>query len=178
MESEEILKKLQCNAEIVEQYIEDGTFGKGAEMTVGSDPAGKPSIIINIGKVEVEEWLIKQLETVLGEVFMNEFRTPDLIFPSYSLVYAAGCPTKIYLNYSVCTYEDAYDFSKAKEYLENECTPEVISHYCSDSLESLWKIHGVMGEEELVVTLNNFKEIAATLQICKELADKITIKEE
>lgn len=175
MEKEKILKKLECNADIIEQYIEDGTFGKGADMTVGNDPAGVPSIIINVGKSEVEDWLVKQLKTVLGEIFMDECREPELVFPSFSVEYVSGCPSKIYLNYSVCNQVE-YDYSEAKEYLESTCPPSVISSYCSDALVRLWNVHKAMGSEGVIV-FEDFGEIAATIQIVKEIADKITIKE-
>lgn len=172
---ETIIKKLQCNEDIVERYIADGTFGQGAEMTVGNDPAGVPSIVVNVGKTEVEEWLIKQLKRVLTEIFMDDFREPSLEFPSYSLEYAAGCPTKIYLNYSVCNGVE-YDYSQAKDYLENTCPPDVISSYCADAHEHLWNIHKAMGVEGVTV-FEDFNEVSSTIQMCKNLLDKITIKE-
>lgn len=174
MKQEKIAAKLKKSG-IVKQFVEDGVFGKGAAVYTENDPAGVPSICINVGKPSMEDGLVEQLKHVLTEIFKDEICEPELEFTNYCVEYAAGCPTRIFFNYSDVSGDTEYDYSAAKKYLEDTCHPQEISACCAEALQQLWTIHSVLGVDSIAL-VEEFNGIAEALQQCKRIADLVTKK--
>lgn len=171
MNSNEIYEKIKAS-NFIASLIESADFGKTASVyMVEKDQLGRQAIVFDTALENIGETLVRDLQRILIDLFVD-----DLSIIGVNIVTKSGNPTKIEFAYTI-TQKIGYDYTKAKEYLENTCPPNMISEYCKNAFEHLWKIHGVLGAEENAITIEDFKGISATLSICKDIAEMITEKD-
>ena len=171
MNSTEIYEKIKAS-NFIARLIESADLGKTASVyMVEKDQLLRQASVLNTALENIGETLVGELQRILSDLFGD-----DLSIIGVNIVTKSGSPTKIEFAYTI-PHQIEYDYSKAKEYLENTCPPDMISEYCKKALEHLWNIHGVLGVEENAVTFEDFKGVSATLSICKNIAEMITEKD-
>lgn len=171
MNSTEIYEKIKAS-NFIASLIESADFGKTASVyMVEKDQLLRQAIVFDTALENIGETLARDLQRILSDLFGD-----TLAIIGVNIVTKSGAHTKIEFAYTI-PYQTEYDYSKAKEYLENTCPPDMISEYCKNALEHLWKIHGVLGAEENAITIEDFKGVSAALSICKNIAEMITEKD-
>ncbi len=171
MNKKEIFEKIQ-NAEIVNAFIGTAELGKDASFYMSErNTLGNPAIIFDCGKEKIDNETVISLSRSIKNMFEDELEICGM-----NLITRTGCPAKIEFEYRVIN-EVKYDFSKAKDYLENVCPPELVANYCNNALERLWKIHSFLDIQNNALTIEDFKGVSAALSLCKDIADMVDISD-
>ncbi len=168
MNKKEIYEKI-CGAEIVKNLVAAAEFGKNASVYMtDQNTLGKPAIVFDCGMEKVESDTVISLSRAIKSLLEE-----DVEILGMNLISRSGCPAKIEFEYRMS--EVKYDFSKAKDYLENVCPPELVANYCNNALERLWKIHSFLDIQNNALTIEDFKSVSAALSLCKDIADMVDI---
>lgn len=156
---------------VIENYIKKGLLSRTAVVEVAfSSIAQEDAIIIQHCLTNNPDYsFVNELQNELASLFDGELA---LIGRS-----VLGAPINR-IEFPFSHFEPVqYDFSKTQEYLQGHCPPDLLSHYCSESLCDLWKVRSEVPDffEEAD---RIFLGIAATLNLCKKVFDGIEIKED
>ena len=172
MNATDIYEKINASA-FIGSLIESADLGKTASVYMAErDQLGRQAIVFDTALENIGETLVGDLQRILINLFGE-----DLIIVGVNIVTKSGCPTKIEFAYSI-PKKVIYDYSKAKDFLENVCPPDMISDSCKDALEHLWKIHSALDIKNSALTIEDFNNVSATLCICKDIAEMISEKGE
>lgn len=156
---------------VIENYIKKGVLSRTAVVEVAFSSFSKEdAIIIKQCLTNNPDYsFVNELQNELASLFDGELA---LIGRS-----VLGAPiNRIEFPFGRCEPVQ-YDFSKTQEYLQGHCPPDLLSHYCSESLCDLWKVRSEV-PDFFEDADRIFSGIAATLNLCKKVFDGIEIKED
>ena len=156
---------------VIENYIKKGVLSRTAVVEVAfSSIAQGDAIIIKHCLTHTPDYsFVNELQNELASLFDGE-----LVLIGHSVQSAPI--NRIEFLFSRCEPVQ-YDFSKTQEYLQGHCPPDVLSHYCSESLCDLWKVRSEV-PDFFEDADRIFSGIAATLNLCKEVFEGIKINED
>lgn len=156
---------------VIENYIKKGVLSRNTVVEVAFSSFSKDdAIVINHCLPHNPDYsFVTELQNEFARLFEGE-----LALIGHSVL---GAPiNRIEFPFSRCE-PVRYDFSKTQEYLQGHCPPDVLSHYCAESLCDLWKVRSEV-PDFFEDADRIFSGIAATLNLCKEVFDGIKIKED